>query len=190
MIRFNGLLCKLTVNKPILGDARIVSAVDKIVDLIITKDNLQHFITPHLSPLTYHTPTHSTDPTESTSADTVPAIQVIEPEPTPEKPSEASKKQHRESKALEVKKPIKSLPTQEVIKGYVHRLKTGGIRSRWEKTYCVVTHSALYFTEDEAHSEYEQMFQVVAGEAIFTEKEKGHDKNSKVSEYPQGTIIL
>ena len=118
----------------------------------------------------------------------MPAIQISEPAaPAPEIPSEPPRK---ESKALDVKKPAKNLPTQEVIKGYVHRLKTGGLRSRWEKVFCVITHSAIYFTEGEGNSEYESMFRVVAGEAVFSEKDKGHDKHSKVSPLALGLRVL
>lgn len=86
-----------------------------------------------------------------------------------------------------MKKPVKNLPTQEVFKGYIYR-KKAGIGNRWEKTFCVVTHSALYFTEVEGNSEYEHMFRVVTGEASFSEKDKGHDKNSKVSKWKHSVI--
>ena len=128
-----------------------------------------------------------TEPTAE-SAEDVPTIQVSS-EPTalppapPETTNDTSKTaKRRESKNLEVKKPAKTLPTQEVIKGYLYRKKPG-LGSRWEKTYCVVSHTAMYFTEVEGNSEYEHMFQVVAGEAVFSEKDKGHDKNSKVERY-------
>ena len=99
---------------------------------------------------------------------------------TPETTNDTSKQaKRRESKNLEVKKPVKTLPTQEVIKGYIYRKKPG-LGSRWEKVYCVVTHTAMYFTDVEASSEYEHMLQIDPAEAVFSEKDKGHDKSSKV----------
>lgn len=89
-------------------------------------------------------------------------------------------KKRKESKALEVKSE-KVLPKHGVeIQGNIHRKKSG-IGTRWEKTYCVVTYESIYFTTVEDRGEYNYMLSVIPdGTTKISEKDKGHDRQSKV----------
>ena len=122
------------------------------------------------------------EPLDTPSTEPVPTITVEEPvapsEPANEQPSPAKKR--KESKVLEPKSE-KALPKHGVeIQGNIHRKKPG-IGTRWEKTYCVVTYEAIYFTTIEDRGEYNFMLNVVPdGTTSVSEKAKGHDKHSKV----------
>ena len=109
--------------------------------------------------------------------ESIPAITVNEVASEPEK-----KQQKRESKAL-VPKNEKKIPDQGVaIKGYIHRKKPG-LGRNWEKTYCVLTYQAIYFTTVNDNKDYSNMLPIYPdsqGELIETKKGKGHDKHSQV----------
>ena len=116
----------------------------------------------------------------------VPSITVEEPLPAnEEEPISSTLKKKRESKALAVPKPapVRKLPEQGVeMKGYIHRKKPG-LGSRWDKTYCVLTYQAIYFTTMQDNTEYNNMLTLsgdAADQRTLSESKKGHDKNSMV----------
>lgn len=68
------------------------------------------------------------------------------------------------------------------MKGYIHRKRPGLTRS-WEKTYCVLTYQALYFTTMQDTKDYSSMLSIYPdseGKLSETKKGKGHDKHSQV----------
>lgn len=100
--------------------------------------------------------------------------------------SQASKGNKRDSKALGGTKQEKKLPDQGVaLKGYIHRKKPGLGRS-WEKTYCVLTYQAMYFTTMQDTKEYSGMLPIYPDtecKLSETKKGKGHDKHCQVQVY-------
>ena len=74
-------------------------------------------------------------------------------------------------------KPLNEIPDQGIqMKGYVHRKK--GTFGGWERTYCVVTFTAMYFTTGEDVREYHHMCMFDGVGSVKREK-KGHDKQSE-----------
>ena len=105
----------------------------------------------------------------------MPSITVEEP--VNEEGLSSTLKKKRDSKALAVSKPVRKLPEQGVeMKGYIHRKKQG-LGSKWDKTYCVLTYQAIYFSPA-PDSDYNQTLSLTADSGIS--EKKGHDKNSKV----------
>jgi hypothetical protein len=65
------------------------------------------------------------------------------------------------------------------MKGYMYRKKPG-LGTRWEKTYCVLTYQAMYFTTVQDNTEYNHMLSLMGDAQKTLSKMKGHDKNSMV----------
>ena len=66
------------------------------------------------------------------------------------------------------------------MKGYIHRKKQG-LTTKWEKTYCVLTFQAIYFTTMEDKKEYTNMLAISADcDGKLSETKKGHDKHIQV----------
>ena len=144
------------------------------------------------SPLTHtHTHTHiltepSEEPAAADSSLEVPSITIEQPPSsvaphTPTHEDTPTLKKKRESgKALNVSKPARKLPEQGVeMKGYMYRKKPG-LGTRWEKTYCVLTYQAMYFTTMQDNMEYNHMLSLMGDAQKTLSEKKGHDKNSKV----------
>lgn len=114
------------------------------------------------------------------AAEDVPSISIEEP--PPEEQSTPVKKR-KESKAPSLKpQSQRKLPDHGVeMKGYVHRKKAAGLGKAWEKTYCVLTYQAVYFTTMEDNKEYTHMFPLSTEVKGSVSPKKGHDKSSQVS---------
>ena len=68
------------------------------------------------------------------------------------------------------------------MKGYIYR-KKAGLGTRWDKTYCMLTYQAIYFTTMQDNSEYNHMLTLTGDthdQRMLSESKKGHDKNSMV----------
>ena len=86
--------------------------------------------------------------------------------------SVVSKKGKKESKALAVK-PEKKLPDQGVtMKGNFLRKKPGISRS-WEKTHCVLTFQAFYFSGEADTKDYSNMLPIYPNMDAKLEYKKG-----------------
>ena len=110
----------------------------------------------------------------------VPCITVDEPAVENEEEQTGTLKKKRENKGLAVTKPLRKLPDQGVeMKGYIHR-KRQGLGTRWDKTYCVLTYQALYFTTMQDNTEYSSMLSLTTDLKANISEKKGHDKKTKV----------
>ena len=95
-----------------------------------------------------------------------------EVEARPEEETESLRKK-RESKAG---KQPSLIPDQGVeTKGYAYR-KTNW--KKWEKCYCVLSYSALYFTTAVDNKEYTHVLHIVDQKSSVKREKKGHDKNA------------
>ena len=105
----------------------------------------------------------------------VPTISIDE---TANQPS-SNKKGKRDGKL-----PIKSekmLPDQGVtLKGYIYRKKPGLARN-WEKTWCVLTYQAMYFTTELDNKDYSNMISLSPDMDTKLENKKGRNADSFVS---------
>lgn len=114
----------------------------------------------------------------------MPAITVEEPPPVAsETTADRTATKNKKETAGKTLEPTSDrvLPNLGVeMKGHIHRKKPG-LGTRWEKTYCVLTYTAVYFTTIEDKGEYNYMLAVETdGNSTISEKAKGHDKQSKV----------
>ena len=109
--------------------------------------------------------------------DEVPEIKVdtVEPEEgTPSKKKNVTASPARGKKA----KPLNEVPDQGILlKGSLHRKK--GTFGGWEKAFCYVTYSAMYFTSGEDVREYHLMCPFNTGSGMVNKEKKGHDKQSE-----------
>lgn len=88
-----------------------------------------------------------------------------------------TKKGKRESKALSSIKPEKKLPDQGVtMKGSFLRKKPGISRS-WEKTHCVLTYQAFYFSNEVDTKDYSNMLSIYPNMDVKLESKKGKGDN-------------
>ena len=146
----------------------------------------------HTHMLTHiHTHTHThTEPSEepqtaesAVKAEDVPSITVEEPASEESLSSTLKRKRDSKTPALAVTKPARKLPDQGVeMKGYIHRKKPG-LGTKWDKSYCVLTYQAVYFSTMQDNTEYSHMLSLTGDnlQASISEK-KGHDRSSKVEQ--------
>ena len=108
----------------------------------------------------------------------VPNITVEEP--LPEEHVTPSRKR-KESKVSSLKPTAQNkLPDHGVeMKGYIYRKKPG-LGNRWDKTYCIVTYQAVYFTTVDDNKEYNHMLPLSSDITGSVSPRKGHDKSSQV----------
>ena len=134
-----------------------------------------------------HTHTHTEPAEEPQNADSavkaedVPSITVEEPASEETLSSTLKRKRDSKTPSLTVTKPARKLPDQGVeMKGYIHRKKPG-LGAKWDKTYCVLTYQAVYFSTMQDNTEYSHMLSLTGDnqQASISEK-KGHDRSSKV----------
>lgn len=113
---------------------------------------------------------------EEKQEEEVPVIKV-EPVDEEEEPSKRKRSFAVSPKAGKKTKPLSEIPDQGIQKsGYVHRKK--GPFGGWEKAYCVVTFTAMYFTAGEEVKEYHHMC-LLGGAGSVKKEKKGHDKQSE-----------
>jgi len=111
---------------------------------------------------------------ETDASDPVPSITVEDVAPAPTPPP--SKKGKKENKTLTIK-PEKKLPDQGVtLKGSFLRKKPGLSRS-WEKTYCVLTYQAFYFSNEADTKDYSNMLPIYPNMDVKLESRKGKGDN-------------
>lgn len=114
------------------------------------------------------------DTTKAPKLEAVPSISIEEVSQ-----ASSSKKGKRDSKVPAIKLE-KRLPDQGVtLKGYIHRKKPGLARN-WEKTYCVLTYQAMYFTTEVDNTEYSNMLCLSPGMDAKLENKKGRNASSMV----------
>lgn len=113
---------------------------------------------------------------EEEKQEEIPAIKV-EPVEEEEEPSKRKRSFAVSPKVGKKTKPLSEIPDQGIQKsGYVHRKK--GAFGGWEKAYCVVTFTAMYFTAGEEVREYHHMC-LLGGTGSVKKEKKGHDKQSE-----------
>ena len=125
-------------------------------------------------------PIASTTAEEENQAEGIPSIKVEPAEGVNNIPAKKKRPFTSSSPKLSKKaKPVSEIPDQGIQKkGYVYRKK--GAFGAWEKTYCVLTFAAMYFTSGEEVKEYNHMFVLgVDGSPSVKQEKKGHDKQSQ-----------
>lgn len=117
------------------------------------------------------------------SAADVPSITVEEPtspQSAANQDTGTLKKKQRDNKTLAASKLARKLPELGVeMKGYMYRKKPG-LGARWDKTYCVLTFQAMYFTSMSDNEEYNHMLSLMGDMQKTMSESKGRDRNSKV----------
>ena len=95
---------------------------------------------------------------------------------TVEEPKEeAQPEEEAETPKKKAGKRPSFIPEQGVeMKGYAYR-KTW---KKWEKCYCVLSFSALYFTTSADNKEYTHVLHIVDQKSSMKREKKGHDKNA------------
>ena len=93
----------------------------------------------------------------------------------PQKEDGAEEKVDGQKKQRGGNKRQSFVPEQGIQKnGYVYRKG----RKKWEKCYCVLSYSALYFTTASDSKEYTHVLHIVDQKSSVKREKKGHEKNA------------